>query len=411
MRSFTLFPAILTFAISSAKADELWELPPVLYSKTRTTDAIARLSSEIARGETRLPDGPENEVLRFLLQLLEVPESSQILVYSKTSAQNYFISPRTPRALYFNRDAYVGHVLGGGFEIIIHDPNVGMAFYFIEKDGGKFHISRDTSSCLNCHATRRTESIPGLTIRSVPTDEDGNLLLTLGSTRTDPTTPIGKRWAGYYVTGSSSLPHLGNRIFSTAKGMAEATPSAPLADLNDRIDTSRYLRGTSDIVSLMVLEHQCLVHNLLARVSMDYRHAKWRASTIGGPADDNTVIGSVMPKIRELADAMLFKDEAPMGETGIDGADAFQSDFTADFPKTKEGDSLGDFHLGNRIFKNRCSYMIHSQAFTGLPEPVKAAVLREIRTRLTHGNDCGWIEESERKRILNILGETVPEFR
>lgn len=193
--------------------------------------------------------------------------------------------------------------------------------------------------------------------------------------------------------------------------MGETTPSAPLADLNDRIDTSRYLRGTSDIVSLMVLEHQCLVHNLLTRVSMDYRHAKWRASTIGGPADDNTVIGSVMPKIRELADAMLFKDEAPMGETGIDGDDAFQRDFTAGFPKTKEGDSLGDFHLGNRIFRNRCSYMIHSQAFTGLPEPVKSAVLREIRTRLTQGNDCGWIEESERKRILNILGETVPGFR
>lgn len=136
MRILTLLSAILTFAISPSKAEEMWELPPVLYSKTRTTDPVARLSSEIARGETRLPDGPENEVLRFLLQRLEVPESSQILVYSKTSAQNYFISPRTPRALYFNRDAYVGHVLGGGFEIIIHDPNVGMAFYFIEKDGG-----------------------------------------------------------------------------------------------------------------------------------------------------------------------------------------------------------------------------------------------------------------------------------
>jgi len=405
-----LFFGFLTVVPSSATADEMWELPPILYSKTKATDPIARLSTAIAGGESRLPDGPENEVLRFFLNLLEIPESSQILVYSKTSAQNYFISPSTPRALFFNENAYVGHVLGGGFEIIIHEPQIGMAFYFIERTDGKFHIQRDTSSCLNCHATRRTESIPGLTVRSVPTDENGNLLLNLGSTRTDHRTPIEKRWAGYHVTGGSSLPHLGNRFFTAETGLTEPTPSAPLADLKDRIDVSRYLRGTSDIVSLMVLEHQCLVHNLLTRVSMDYRHAMWRESTIGNNAGSTAPIDAVMPKIRELADAMLFRDEAPMGETGVDGTEEFQRDFTARFPKSKDGDSLADFHLGNRIFKNRCSYMIHSQAFNAMPVPVKIAVLREIRERLAGGKGCDWIAETERKRILGILAATVPDF-
>lgn len=388
-------------------AQEKWELPPILYSKTKTTDPIARLAKAIASGESALPKGPENEVLRFLLTTLGIADSSQILVYSKTSAQNYFISPSTPRALYFNENAYVGHVLGGGFEIIVQDPQVGMAFYFIEHREGKYDIQRDTSSCLNCHATRRTESIPGLTVRSVPTDENGNLLLTLGTSRTDHRTPIGKRWAGFYVTGSSTLPHLGNRIFSAGDPLEPTASSPQPKDLGDRIDVSRYLRGTSDIVALMVLEHQCLVHNLINRVAADHRHAMWRESALGG-GKENSGATPALPKIRELVDALLFKDEAPIGDTGVDGSADFQRDFSVRFPKTREGDSLADFHLANRIFKNRCSYMVYSEAFGHLPEAARIAVLRELRQRLENG--VGWIPETERRRILRILSETVADF-
>lgn len=409
-RTLAIFAAILTATSPPAFAEEMWELPPILYSKTQTTDPIAQLSSAIERGETHLPDGSENDVLRFLLDLLKIPESSQILVYSKTSAQNYYISPRTPRALYYNENAYVGHVLGGGFELIIHDPQVGVAFYFIERNAGKYHFQRDTSSCLNCHATGRTEGVPGLTVRSVPTDDHGNLLLTLGSTRTDYRIPIEKRWAGYYVTGSSSLPHLGNRTFDLHTGIPEIAASARLPNLKDRIDTSRYLRDTSDIIALMVLEHQCLVHNLLTRVSMDYRRAKWREAALGENTNPTAAVDTVLPRIRELTDAMLFKGEAPMGDTGVDGSEEFQRVFAERFPKSKDGDSLADFHLGNRIFKNRCSYMIHSQAFISLPVPVKAALFQELRNRLATGKDCDWIPESERLRILDILAGTVPGF-
>jgi hypothetical protein len=408
MRTPVLFSALLMLAAPAVIAQEMWELPPILYSKTRTSDPVGRLSQAIARGETRLSAVSEEEMLRFLLNLLEIPVSSQILVYSKTSAQNYFISPKTPRALYYNENAYVGHVPGGGFEIIAHDPQVGTAFYFIERRDGKYTVERDTSSCLNCHATRRTELVPGLTVRSVPTDPDGNLLLTLGSTRTDHRTPIGKRWAGYYVTGSSSLPHLGNRTFSIEAGLGGSPPSPPLADLKDRIDVSPYPRATSDIVSLMLLEHQCHVHNLLIRIAIDYRRAVWHASTLGDPAQGDAPVDAVMPKVRELADALLFKDEAAMGETGVDGSAEFQKDFTARFPKAKDGGSLADFHLGNRLFKNRCSYMIYSKAFGVLPEPAKEAVFAALRERLEDGG--GWIGRAERQRVVRILTETVPGF-
>ena len=50
-------------------------------------------------------------VVLFVLTALEVPVSSQMLVFSKTSFQYLHISPEHPRALYFNDDVYVGSVL------------------------------------------------------------------------------------------------------------------------------------------------------------------------------------------------------------------------------------------------------------------------------------------------------------
>ncbi len=398
--------AALTLSAASgvAAAQEMWELPPILYSKTAATDPVARLKE----AGTSLPQESEQETLRFLLRLLEIPESSQILVYSKTSAQNYFISPGKPRAIHFNENAYIGHVLGGGFELIIHDDHLGTVFYFIEPEPGgrKLEIQRNTTSCLNCHATRRTELVPGLTVRSVPTDADGNLLLTLGSTRTDHRTPIPKRWAGYYVTGGSALPHLGNRTFTLEGGLLPDRPQEILKTVSGRIDSSHYLTDTSDIVALMVLEHQCLMHNLLINASMEFRRAVWLEKSTGGRQS----MALAEAKARGIVDVMLFKDEAPIGDGGVDGSAAYQNAFTSRFPKTEAGDSLADFHLGNRLFKNRCSYMIHSKAFTSLPAPVKEAVLRELERRLTSGNGCGWIPEGERKRILEIIHETVPGF-
>ena len=55
-------------------------------------------------------------------------------------------------------------------------------------------------------------------------------------------------------------------------------PNSPLAganvtDLSPRFDTSPYLSPHSDIVALMVLEHQSLAHNLLTRADYSTRRA------------------------------------------------------------------------------------------------------------------------------------------
>jgi hypothetical protein len=109
------------------------------------------------------------------------------LVFSKTSAQFRLISPRSPRALYFNDDVYVGWVRGGPFlEISTADPVVGAAFYAIAQDPAiPPRPTRDSGQCLQCHESGRTLGMPGHLTRSVYPAADGQPLFQLGTIDVD----------------------------------------------------------------------------------------------------------------------------------------------------------------------------------------------------------------------------------
>jgi len=399
-------------SIGSAGAVELWDTAPVFYSEAAAADPISKLAEDLSTGKRQLEGKTDLDKLRFILGLLGIPIESQILVFSKTSHQNALIHPKNPRCLFYNENAYVGYVPGGAIEIAIHDAALGTVFYLIDLNVGDRPqvITRNTSACLSCHASGRTESIPGVLVRSVRPDASGHLLLHLGTDLIDASSPIPTRWGGYYVTGHSSLPHLGNRVFDESGKTAEDTRQ--LRTLEGTIDTSRYLRNTSDIVSLMVLEHQCRVHNLLVAASMEYRRTQWFHESLGsskGPGDGR------LPKLADslaakITDAMLFKDEAPMGDAGVDGDPLFQDTFGKRFPKTKDGISLADFQLSSRLFKHRCSYMIYSQVFANLPLPVKSAVFARLHEVLEGNQDFPEIKTAERGKLVRILKETVPDY-
>ena len=397
-----------------ALAAELWELPPVNYADTPASDPLAELAAGLAKGTRSAEGDTPLERLRFVLRLLEVPPESQILVFSKTSKQNALIHPGHPRAIYFNENAYVGYVPSGMIEAIVHDPLLGVIFYQIDPGDGLRPpvIQRDCSDCLACHGTARTEAVPGLLVRSVFPDASGQPLLPLGSFLTTQRSPLPERWGGYYVTGRSSLPHLGNRTFldSAERPPAVAAPARPT--LADTIDTTRYLRSTSDIVALMVLEHQCALHNQFTAAAMQYRRLHWLQQALNPQADpavgaagqhaDHAALG--------IVDALLFKDEASLGDEGIDGDPAFQDAFTARFPKTPTGHSLADFNLSDRLFKLRCSFMIYSKAFAALPERVKTAAFARLHEALQGTAIAPQLKPQERARIDEILRATVPGY-
>jgi hypothetical protein len=378
---------------------------------------LALLHREIKNGRAigNLSNGPD--LLRFVLNHLGIPHESQILVFSKTSKQNNLIHPQNPRALFFHENAYVGYVPGGDVEVITHDPQLGAVFYLISPGDTNAppQIRRDTSSCLSCHGTGRTEHAPGVLIRSVFPDENGHPILPLGTFDVDATTPIPERWGGYYVSGRSSLPHLGNRTFSPTTRRQMPDTAIQLATLRDTIPTRRYPRETSDIVALMVLEHQCRVYNLISSATLQYRRFAWLQKALhpNSDATDGEAGRIADQAATKIVEALLFVNEADLGD-GIEGDPAFQEAFTKRFPKTKSGKSLADFHLQSRLFKNRCSYMLYSNVFASAPPRLQSAILQQLRQVLTSQKPPAQfspLATSERKRILEILEETLPAWK
>lgn len=402
----------MVLTLPLAAQGDFWELAPIRYSETAAEDRLAMLAAQWGESSTGIHGVTPLARMREVLAALNVPEESQILVFSKTSKQNSLISPSNPRALYFSLDTYCGYVPGGAMEVIVQDPRLGPVFYLIDLGGPNqpIRVERDSSECLSCHGTGRTENVPGVFIRSVYPDEGGHPVLSMGSGVITHQTPVSERWGGYYVTGSISLPHLGNRTYTDARA-AEPEFEPPIHELSGRIDSSKYPRATSDMVALMVLEHQCQAHNLLTAASMNYRRAIHLGKVLDPDADPDQ--GSAGRVADHAADGIvkwfLYQGEADQGVDGVEGDAAFQERFQQLVPKTQDGKSLADFELNHRLFKHRCSYMVYSNAFRQLPEPVKRRVIAGLKRVLeSPATDDGYptMKIPERRKIAMILRET-----
>src|SRR5262245_16608106 len=139
--------------VAGQQLPKLAEDAAIAYSKTAAADPVARLQKKIDAGEATLAFDEQRGYLSSLLAALEIPVSSQGLVFSRTSLQVDRIAPWSPRAIYFNDEVYVGWVQGGPImEIASVDPKLGAVFYTIaqEPDGtsadGSFDIPLSPSA-------------------------------------------------------------------------------------------------------------------------------------------------------------------------------------------------------------------------------------------------------------------------
>ena len=418
---------VLALMLSSpcAKASDDYEEPPIRYSTVEPTDPVAKIRQRLAAGTFDFDrSGDQKTYLRSVLKELEIPEASQVLVFSKTSLQNDHITPRRPRALYYSDDFYVGWVQGGDIEIISTDPVLGPIFYRLEVPklpATKTQITRD-NDCLRCHAGLNRHQVPGLLVRSVYTDGRGFPILSAGTFFTDHTSKLHDRWGGWYVTGDhGEMRHMGNRIATenddgSAQFDTEAG-STNLKSLTGLINTDPYISDSSDIVALMVLEHQVTAHNALIAASFGSRQILHRNRALAeildhAPDEFSETTRSVLEhQATDLLKALLFTGEFQLAGFGIEGSEEFQTAFRKNARQTTEGKSLKDLQLLSHLFKNRCSYMIYTSTFTNLPAPFKAIVFRQLKEILdaeTAPENFGHLSKGERRRIKQILTETLP---
>lgn len=388
-------------------------------------DPVARLQAQLDAGALTLAHDSVLGYLPALLKALDIPTSSQMFVFSRTSLQTDRITPWSPRALYFNDDVYVGYVLESPFlEIGAVDPVKGGVFYTLSQEPrARSAFQREGTTCLMCHSSKSaTGGVPGFMVLSTIADRHGYPITGVHEGPTTDVTPIAQRYGGWYVTGSG--PHAGN-VYASLLGH-EVTDKAGYrtqfrsrieqADSNARrslagvFDTTRYLHGQSDAVALMVLTHQTVVHNLIMSVHDAAREAIVEAQ-IGATRYDS-LRAPVTPRLRGAVDnlvrALLFVKEARLTKP-LAGTTTFAQDFGRHAVRDASGRSLRDFDLQSRLFRYPCSFLIYSNAFDALPSMARRAVYARMRDVLD-GREPSDLSEVERRTVTEILTATKSEF-
>jgi hypothetical protein len=422
-RSATTFwlAAVCTASAMPARAQIEFEREPINYGSAPTSDRVTRLQQELDGGGVTLTYDEEHGYLKSLLAALDVPVSSQALVFSKTSFQLRRISPSRPRAIYHNDDTYVGFCQGGEvLELASVDPEQGTVFYTLPQERvERPRFIADRGECLTCHASSRTQGIPGVLVRSVFSDERGQPMIGSGTFSTDHRSPLAERWGGWYVTGTHGrMRHMGNVQVRdrTRPEQLDRESGANVIDLSAIIDTRPYLASTSDIVSLMLLEHQVQMQNYLTLAGYETRHALFydqvMNEALDRPADYQSE--STQRRVAAVGDKvlkyLLFAEEFPL-TSPVSGSDDFRRDVETRGPRDSRGRSLRDLDLERRLLKYPCSYLIYSETFDRLPAPVHTYVCGRLHRILTGADDdaaFARLTSEDRLAILEILSETKP---
>ena len=365
----------------------------IKYSTAPVSNAVTALQDKLSRGELTLSFDPVSGYLNSVLEALAVPVESQVLVYAQTSFQAKRISRTNPRAVYFNDGVAVGWVRGGDvLEVAVQDPKQGVVFYTIPQTPGGAPVLTRSDKCLRCHLTWDTRAVPGLFVQTVfPRRSDNEYA---NGFVIDHRVPLAERWGGWYVTGTRVPESMGNLELIQPKMPEQGPARVPAkASLEGTFDTRGFPSIFSDVVALMLLEHQVHATNLITRAGWEYR------------------IGStqVQQAVDELVDYLLFVGEAPLPHP-VNGSSKFAEVFAAQGPRDSAGRSLRDLDLKTRLMRYPLSYMIYSPGFAGLPAQVKAMARARLDAVLS-GKDAhrkyAHLTAPTRFAIQQILADTL----
>jgi len=362
--------------------------PSIRYSTASVDDPVARLNRAIENGTVRLTPGTEESgYLRSVLEALHVPVESQVAVFSKTSLEGALINVSNPRTIFFGDAVAVGWVRGSSMlELAAEDPQQGVIFYTLDQQPvGRPQFKRD-DECLACHLSWETLGVPGLFVLSTLSEPQDKNSYATGFV-SDQRSPLGQRWGGWYVTGSvGTVKHKGKAV----------------ASLATQFDAHGYLSSHSDIVALMMLEHQTRMINLITRTG-------WEARL---PGDTDA---RVREAARDLVDYLLFVDEVAFPGR-VRGTSGFAEKFSAEGPRDGQGRSLRQLDLEKRLMRYPCSYMVYSEAFDSLPPAALDAVYRrmwEVLSGQERENRYRRLSLADRRAIVEILRDTkkgLPDY-
>lgn len=390
--------------------------PAIAYTAGPVHNAVADLNEQIRRGSVTLAFDPATGYLRSLLNALHIPVDSQTLVFSQGSMLASHISPTNPRAIYFNDTVSLGWVRGADLlELAAQDEKQGVVFYTLQQHAALSPRLERENRCLECHLTWESLGVPGFQVLSTfQMSDDPNAYA--GGQLSDHRTPLRDRWGGWYVTGRPGIAlHRGNvPVVVPAKELQKpARPAPQLTSVAGRFDTQGFPSEHSDVVALMVLEHQTRMANLLTRVGWETRVALQPVTApLGRPATAGRLPPRVIEAVGDFVDYLLFVDEAPL-TAPVAGSSSFTQHFSDMGPKDRRGRSLRQLDLGGRLFRWPCSYMIYAPAFDALAPEAKTAIYARLWAILSgaeRGPEYARLSSADRHAIVEILRDTKTDL-
>ena len=378
-----------------------FEKPPHNYWERPLKDRFTQIKAALETGKLPLDRSSEKVFVTSLLKALNISPATQTLVYSTTSLQLRSISPRNPRALYFNEDIYVGWVPGGQIEIASIDPDLGGIYYIFDvpRLSGPIKVER-SSRCFNCHAEFEIGRIPGLLLKSVIPGPGGGSLESFRSDETGHIIPFRDRFGGWHLTGKHGITqHLGNMVGELSPNGLKKYPNPP----GKQFRWETYPVASSDVLAHLLQEHQVGFVNRAIKATYDTRSALTEG-------DAKEVVNKYAESLTRY---LLFTDEVPLPEGGIEGDQSLKEHFLKNARKSAQGNSLREFDLRTRLFKYRCSYMVHSAAFEGLPPPLKEQIILRLKIALDVSRKSPvslHLRDSEKQSIHRILNSTLKPY-
>jgi len=377
----------------------------------------------VEEGKVTIPTEEQSgrKLVERLLRDLKIPTSSQVMVFSKTSLQRRPVRPDNPRAIYFNDEVYIGWMPGGRVEISSFDPHVGSIYYYQRDfdDSPDLPLFYRDRVCIQCHAGSATNFIPGPMGKSVFPNERGQPTETVMSFElAGHDVDFLDRWGGWYVTGNhGALRHMGNAQVETEDGKPtiDREKHANLANLDAFFARDKYPAEGSDILALLVLDHQINMHYRFTEAHYRVRQAIYdRAESLNGEEPRSDYDGELAEATEMVVRYLLFSDEVSLGAETVGEDSLYRDSFLAAKKPAQDGRSLRDLRLKDHIFENRCSYMIYSAGFAGLPEPLKESIFQRIKEVLdpdAQVDGYTHLTADEKGAITMILNDTMPEFR
>jgi hypothetical protein len=400
---------VVSVALSSIGQDVNYSdpfSPAHEYHTRELNDPFTRLIADFESGKRELDNRSGKAFIASLLEHLDIPVSSQLLVFSRTSLQTRYISGRNPRALYNNENIYVGYIPGGKIEILSLDPDVGAIFYIFDIPESGPPVIERSGRCMNCHSVNETRRVPGITIRSVIPGPNWGALVSFRKKQIGHQVPFSERFGGWHVTGEPGVSeHKGNLSGRKVDGKMVTDVIEP----GTQFDWSAYPAETSDILSHLLLEHQAGFMNLALEGSYRARTYQHIGKGKFKPEDVAVLYGLA----EELVRYMLFADEAKFPAKGIQVDDQCREDFLADRREASNGISLKDLDLETRLFKHRCSYLIYSDVFQATPDLFKLHVYQVLGEAISTENpdpNFAYLSVTEKNAIRAILRETLSDL-